>query len=198
MRVHNRVTSPDTSSTRHPRPGSQIASESDPRFSLRPERTVARAGTEIQHHERSRPPAGAQGGCFGDQAIAAIYAGHDRTAQERSPGTWAWLPGTSQSRTRGLSGAAPIGLDTPASVGLRHTRGPPARGLRPAFVLRRNSTAARQETRFARTADLTPSLLAVAPARTALMAKTGEASAAVRRRRLPSYDREAGRAARPI
>ena len=49
-----------------------------------------------------------------------------------------------------LSGAASIGLDTSASVGLRHTRGRPPRGPRPAFVLRRNSTAARRETRFAR------------------------------------------------
>ena len=50
------------------------------------------------------------------------------------------------------SGAAPIGVDTSASAGLRHKRGRPAHGPRPAFVLRRNSTTARQETRFARTA----------------------------------------------
>ena len=37
---------------------------------------------------------------------------------------------------------APIGLDICASVGLRHTRGRPPRGPRPAFVLRRNLTAA--------------------------------------------------------
>ncbi len=48
------------------------------------------------------------------------------------------------------SGAAPIGVDTSASAGLRHKRGRPAHGPRPAFVLRRNSTTARQETRFAR------------------------------------------------
>ena len=54
-------------------------------------------------------------------------------------------------RKRGPTGLhAPIGLDTSASVGLRHTRGRPPRGPRPAFVLRRNLTAARQETRFAR------------------------------------------------
>ena len=52
------------------------------------------------------------------------------------------------------SGAAPIGVDTSASAGLRHKRGRPAHGPRPAFVLRRNSTTARQETRFARQACL--------------------------------------------
>ncbi len=52
------------------------------------------------------------------------------------------------------SGAAPIGVDTSASAGLRHKRGRPARGPRPAFVLRRNSTTARQETRFARISGL--------------------------------------------
>ena len=50
------------------------------------------------------------------------------------------------------SGAAPIGVDTSASAGLRHKRGRPAHGPRPAFVLRRNSTTARQETRFSRVA----------------------------------------------
>src|SRR5437660_1447889 len=50
---------------------------------------------------------------------------------------------------------APIGLDICASVGLRHTRGRPPRGPRPAFVLRRNLTAARQETGFARKVSIT-------------------------------------------
>ena len=54
-----------------------------------------------------------------------------------------------------FSGTAPIRLDTSASVGLRHTRGRPPRGPRPAFVLRHNSTVARQETRFARISSTT-------------------------------------------
>ena len=57
-----------------------------------------------------------------------------------------------------LSTAAPIGLGTSTSVRLRHIRGRPPRGPRPAFVLRRNSTAARQETRFARKARLSDRL----------------------------------------
>ena len=51
-----------------------------------------------------------------------------------------------------LSGAGNIGLDSPASVGLRHTRGRPSLGPRPAFGLPRNLNAACQETRFARSA----------------------------------------------
>ena len=55
------------------------------------------------------------------------------------------------SHERGeVSGTPPIRLDTSASAGLRHTRGRPPRGARLAFVLRRNSTVARQETPFAR------------------------------------------------
>ena len=76
------------------------------------------------------------------------------TAGLSSPPTRALLPSgvmpsgaerTPRFRSQGrgeLSGAAKIGLDTSASVGLRHTRGRPPRGPRPAFVLRRNSTAA--------------------------------------------------------
>ena len=51
-----------------------------------------------------------------------------------------------------LSSAGNIGLDSPASVGLRHTRGRPSLGPRPAFGLPRNLNAACQETRFARSA----------------------------------------------
>jgi hypothetical protein len=43
-----------------------------------------------------------------------------------------------------------------ATVGLRHTRRRPPRGLTPASVLRRNSTATRRDTRFARQARTAP------------------------------------------
>ena len=53
---------------------------------------------------------------------------------------------------RELSGAAKIGLDAflPHRDCGTHAVGRSPLGRRPAFVLRRNSTAARQETRFAR------------------------------------------------
>ena len=72
-----------------------------------------------------------------------------------------------------VSGTAPIRLDTSASVGLRHTRGRPPRGPRPAFVLRHNSTVARQETRFARIRGRWVATGGQAATRDASLANTG-------------------------
>jgi len=52
-----------------------------------------------------------------------------------------WFTTVPQSRTRGTLSIHTDRLDTPASVGLQHTRRQPPPGPTRAFVLRRNSTA---------------------------------------------------------